>query len=260
MLQCNHTAQPLRVKPFGVSMRLALALFLALATPAMADMTDAERTAFRAEVRAYLMENPEVLAEAMNELQARQDAAAAQADLKLVADNKAAIFDDGVSWVGGNPNGDVTIVEFMDYRCGYCRKAFSEVDELVKSDGNIRFVVKEFPILGEQSLLSSQFAIAVRQLHGDAAYLNAHNALISLRGDATPQSLGLLAADLGLDPAPIIAAMASPAVKAVIDANHALGGTMQIDGTPTFIVDGTMLRGYLPLDDMRKVVAEERKG
>jgi protein-disulfide isomerase len=241
-------------------MRLAFALTALLATPAMADMTDAERLAFRAEVRAYLLENPEVLAEAMNELQTRQDAAAAQADLKLVADNKDAIFNDGTSWVGGNPNGDITVVEFMDYRCGYCRKAFSEVDELVKSDGNIRFVVKEFPILGEQSLLSSQFAIAVKRLHGADAYLNAHNALISLRGDATTETLGQLATDLGLNADAILIAMASPEVKAEIDANHALGQTMQINGTPTFIVDDTMLRGYLPLDDMRTVVADARKG
>ena len=68
--------------------------------------------------------------------------------------------------VGGNPEGDLTLVEFMDYRCGYCRKAYNEVEELIKTDGNIRFVVKEFPILGEASMLSSQFAIAVRQLHG----------------------------------------------------------------------------------------------
>ncbi len=241
-------------------MRLALALLLALATPAMADMTAAERDAFRAEVRAYLLENPEVLAEAMTELQVRQDAAAAQADLQLVVDNKDAIFNDGTSWVGGNPNGDITVVEFMDYRCGYCRKSFSEVAELVKSDGNIRFVVKEFPILGEQSLLSTQFTIAVKRLYGPAAYENAHNALMTLRGDATTATLSQLATDLGHDAPGLMIAMASPEVRAEIDANHALGQTMQINGTPTFIIQNQMLRGYVPLQDMRTIVADERKG
>jgi protein-disulfide isomerase len=241
-------------------MRLALAFAALLATPAVAEMTDAERQAFRDEVRAYLLENPEVLVEALDEYQLRQEALAAQADAQLLTENKDAIFNDGVSWVGGNPDGDVTVVEFMDYRCGYCRKAFSEIEELVKSDGNIRFIVKEFPILGEQSLLSSQFAIAVRRLHGPDAYKIAHDALVSLRGDATPETLSQLATDLGHEPQAILAAMATPEVRAEIQANHALGQTMQINGTPTFIVDGTLLRGYVPLEDMRSIVADERAG
>jgi protein-disulfide isomerase len=241
-------------------MRLALAFAALLATPAVAEMTDAERQTFRDEVRAYLLENPEVLVEALDEYQLRQAALAAQADAQLLTENKDAIFNDGVSWVGGNPDGDVTVVEFMDYRCGYCRKAFSEIEELVKSDGNIRFIVKEFPILGEQSLLSAQFAIAVRRLHGPDAYKIAHDALVSLRGDATPETLSQLATDLGHEPQAILAAMETPEVRAEIQANHALGQTMQINGTPTFIVDDTLLRGYVPLEDMRSIVADERAG
>ncbi len=181
----------------------AAALAFALAAPAFATdlgaMTDAEKQAFRAEVKAYLLENPEVLVEAMNVLNARQAAADAQNDATLVKTNADAIFNDPASWVGGNPEGDITLVEFTDYRCGYCRKAYDEVSELVKSDGNIRFIVKEFPILGEASLTSARFAIAVRQIAGDAAYKQAHDALITLRGDPTPETLGRLATELGLD-------------------------------------------------------------
>ena len=223
-------------------------------------MTDAERLAFRAEVRAYLLENPEVLTEAIAILEGRQAAAEVARDVTLLADNKAAIFDDGQSWVGGNPDGDITIVEFMDYRCGYCRKAWSEVDELVSSDGNIRFVVKEFPILGEASDLSSRFAIATLQLAGPAAYKRAHDALITLRGEATKPVLERLAGDLGLDAPAIMARMAAPEVTAVIQANHALASTLDISGTPTFVVQGTMLRGYVPLEDMRQIVKDQRKG
>jgi protein-disulfide isomerase len=169
-------------------MRLALAaaLMATAATPALAgglgDMTEEERAAFRDEVRAYLLENPEVIVEAMTELQLREDGRRrprpADAGRQQGRD-----LPDEADWVGGNPEGDITLVEFMDYRCGYCRKAYQEVEELVKTDGNIRFVLKEFPILGEESLLSSQFAIAVRLLHGDAAYKTAHDALIALRGE-----------------------------------------------------------------------------
>jgi protein-disulfide isomerase len=238
--------------------RTALALALSLAPlTAAAEMTDAERKAFRAEVRAYLLENPEVLMEAIGILEERQAQAEAAADLAYVADNRAAIFEDGHSWVGGNPQGDVTVVEFIDYRCGYCRRANAEVEELVRSDGNIRFVVKEFPILGPESDVSARFAVAVLQLH-PGRYEEAHDRLIALRGEATRDSMGRLAQDMGLDPAPLLARMQAPEVTAVIQSNHALADRMQISGTPTFVIGGRMLRGYVPLEGMRAIVAEER--
>ena len=137
---------------------IPLALIACLATPAfgfdIASMSIAEREAFRAEVRAYLLDNPEVLTEAIDVLQGRQAEAAAQGDLALVKANAADLFEDGYSYVGGNPDGDLNVVEFLDYRCGYCKKAHAEVEALVETDGNIRYVVKEFPILGDQSVLS----------------------------------------------------------------------------------------------------------
>ncbi|MEH6776198.1 MAG: thioredoxin domain-containing protein, partial [Cereibacter changlensis] len=128
---------------------LIAALLATTAPLAAQEMTDAERSAFRAEVRAYLVENPEVLIEAMTALEAKQQADQANNDLALLRDNAEEIFNDPASWAGGNLEGDITLVEFVDYRCGYCRKAHDEVAELVKSDGNIRFVLKEYPILGE---------------------------------------------------------------------------------------------------------------
>ena len=249
-------------------MRLSLAALLTsvalLSTPALAggleDMTPAERTAFQAEVKAYLLANPEVIVDAMGVLQSREDSAAASRDQQILTDNKALIFNDAASWVGGNPDGDVTVVEFMDYRCGYCRKAYQEVEDLVKSDGNIRLVLKEYPILGEDSVTSARFAISVLQLHGPDAYKKAHDALITLRGTPDAATLTRLATDLGLDAQPVIDRMGSDEVTQVIASNQALGDSMAISGTPTFVIDGTMLRGYLPLDGMRQVVADERQG
>lgn len=238
----------------------ALALSCLMAVPAAAEMSAAEREALRAEIRAYLLENPEVLVEAMDELQSRQDQQAAQRDLAMLRDNASIIYNDPNSWVGGNPDGDITIVEFVDYRCSYCRKAHDEVAELIKSDGNIRFVLKEFPILGEQSLISSRFAISVRALYGDDAYKAAHDKLITLRGDATPETLARLASDLGHDPAAIAAQMEKPEVMDIIRANHDLGTLMEINGTPTFVVDQTMVRGYVPLEGMRQIVKGQREG
>jgi protein-disulfide isomerase len=244
---------------------LRLAATTALATalavlPVQAEMTADERADLRDEIRAYLLENPEVLVEAMNELQEREAVAAIERDAQIVNARSDNLFSSPDDWAGGNLEGDVTLVEFMDYRCSYCRKAHDEVAELVKSDGNIRLVVKEFPILGEASLLSSQFAIAVRLLHGDDAYKAAHDGLIALRGEPSPETLGRLATDLGHDPAPILAKMAAEEVTAVIAANHALAEEMEISGTPTFVLKNQMLRGYVPLEDMRGIVAEVRAG
>lgn len=232
----------------------------ALAQTASATMTEAERQAFRAEVRAYLLENPEVLLEAIAILEDRQAAAEGANDAALIEANRAAIFDDPASWTGGNPQGDITVVEFMDYRCGYCRKAFEEVETLVREDGNIRFVVKEFPILGEESELSSRFAVATLQLAGPEVYKRAHDALITLRGTVTPEALDRLAGDLGLDATAIRARMGEAEVSSVIARNRALAETLKINGTPTFVIDGVMLRGYVPLDGMRQIVDEARQG
>jgi protein-disulfide isomerase len=230
-----------------------------LAHPVQAEMTTEERDALRAEIRTYLLENPEVLVEAMSVLQEREAVAALERDAMLVQTKAADIFASPTDWVGGNLQGDITLVEFMDYRCSYCRKAHDEVQELVKSDGNIRYVIKEFPILGEGSLLSSQFAIAVRLLHGDDAYKAAHDALITLRGEPSGETLGRLASDLGHDPAPILEKMGTEEVKSIITANHALADAMEISGTPTFVLKGQMLRGYVPLEEMRAIVADARK-
>lgn len=243
---------------------LLAASALCLASPALAfdpaAMTAPEREAFRAEVRAYLIENPEVLAEAIGVLEERRIAAEAAGEAEMLLANAERIYNDPADWSGGNPEGDVTVVEFTDYRCGYCRKAHDEVAELVASDGNIRLVIKEFPILGDASLASSRFAIAARQLGGDAAYKAAHDALIALRGEPDERSLTRLAGELGLDAAAVLERMDSPEVTAVIAANHELGMALQVNGTPTFIVNGTLVRGYLPLEEMRAVVADARAG
>lgn len=245
-------------------MRRLLPLILAagLAAPAVADvaeMSDAERQAFRAEVRDYLMDNPEVLMEAMRVLEERQAAAQAASDEELVADNATALFDDGTSWVGGNPDGDITMVEFLDYRCGYCRRAHPEVTDLIETDGDIRLIVKEFPILGEQSVMASRFAIATRNVAGDAAYQEVHDALMELRADVTEPALERIADSLDLDGDTILAAMDAPEVGAEIEANYELARTMGISGTPTFVIGDQMLRGYLPLEQMMQIVDTERE-
>ncbi len=240
------------------------ALLIGLAAPAAAfdltAMSDAERQAFRDEVRAYLLDNPEVLMEAIGVLEQRQAEAQSGNDKALIQANAEAIFEDGHSWIGGNPDGDVTVVEFLDYQCGYCKKAFPEVAQLLESDGDIRLIVKEFPILGEASVMASRFAIAVKQVAGDDAYGEIHDALMEFRGEISEESLTTLAESQGLDATAIMAEMESEAVSQVIAENRALAQRLQINGTPGFVIGDQMLRGYVPLEGMQQVVSEARAG
>ena len=241
----------------------ALAATAALSLPAqaldLAGMTDAERQAFRSEIRAYLLENPEVIMEAVAELEKKQAAAQTANDSALVVTNHDEIFNDGVSYIDGNPDGDVTFVEFVDYKCGYCRKAFPELKALLEADGNIRIIYKEFPILGPESDLASRFAISAQIIGGDEAYGPLHDALMTMRANVTEDSLASVADELGLDSAAILAGMSDPQVVKIIDANHDLASRLQITGTPTFVAGEQMIRGYVPLDGMTQIVAELRE-
>ncbi len=221
-----------------------------------AAMTD--DAAFGERVRSYLMQNPEVIFEAAAVMEQRQQDLQSANDEDLIAQHASAIFDDGQSWVGGNPEGDVTIVEFMDYRCGYCRRAFPEVEELIAADGNIRIIVKEFPILGEESTVAARFAIAAKQQLGDEAYKAIHDAMMTYKGDMAVPALARLAEALELDAEAITAHMNDDAVNQVIADNRALGQALQISGTPSFIMQDQILRGYIPLEGMQEIVEDIR--
>ena len=216
-------------------------------------MSDAEKAEFGAQVRDYLLENPEVIVEAITILEQRQAAAGAQADKTLVAENADELFNDGYSWVGGNPDGDITLVEFMDYRCGYCRRAVPEVASLLAEDGNIRLVIKELPILGDASVTSARFAVATKQVAGDDAYKQVHDALLEFSGDVSDVTLRRISDGLGLDSDAILAAMDSDDVSEEINRTRALAQRMNISGTPSFVLGTEMLRGYLPADQMQEI-------
>lgn len=218
----------------------------------------ADQAAFRAEVRSYLLDNPEVIMEAVQVLEARQAEAQAQNDTDRVSSVIEQLHNADFAWETGNPDGDVVMVEFMDYRCTYCRRAHAEVYELIETDGNIRLVVIELPILGDASVVSSRFAISVLQLAGSEAYQTAHDALMTLRGEPDAATLSQLAVEMGLEPEVILAHADSDDVTAVIAAGHQLAGALDIQGTPSFVLNDQMIRGYLPLDAMRAAVADLR--
>ena len=222
-------------------------------------MSDDEREVFRSEIREYLLENPEVLMEAIAVLEERRNQGAQAAEVAMLEDNRQDIFNDGYSFVGGNPDGDVTIVEFLDYRCSFCKRAFPSVEELIASDGNIRFIVKEFPILGEASVLGSRYAIATKRIEGDDAYKVAHDALMILRGNLNEAALTRISDENGFDHDAIVAEMNSEDITEIIASNRALGNRLEIQGTPSFVMGDTFVRGFVELDQMRAIVAAVRQ-
>lgn len=242
----------------------ALALGLLAAPVAQAqgfdfdNLSPEDRAAFGAQVRAYLMENPQVIMDAVAELERMQAAQQENRDAERLATYADQLENDGYSWIGGNPEGSVTVIEFMDYRCGYCRKAAPEVEALVETDDDIRLIVKEFPILGEASMVSSRFAIATKIVAGDEAYKDVHDGLIALEGNPGEPQLRRLASTLNLDADAIIAEMNSDEVTRRIEETRELAMALEINGTPSFVFGDTMVRGYAPLDTMMQIVDQER--
>jgi protein-disulfide isomerase len=237
----------------------ALLLLATLPTgPGRAEMTAAEREAFRAEVRAYLLEHPEILSEMVAVIEERQRAATAALDDERIAAQAATIFDDGFSFVGGNPDGDVTVVEFIDYQCGFCRRAHPDVAALIAADGGIRWIVKELPILGPASEHAARAAVATLIAAGPEAYARVSDGLLRLEGPVTEAAVEAVVAAAGVDPAAVRAGLDDPEVTRRLDATRALAVELGIEGTPSFVLGARMLRGYAPVEAMRALVAEAR--
>ena len=214
-----------------------------------------DQAAFEAAVRAYLMERPEVIMEALEVLEQRQEAEREARRVAALEAGAAELFDNPATPVVGNPDGDVTLVEFFDYRCGYCRGMAEELMELVDSDGNIRVVMMEFPILGPESLFAARAALAARQ---QDAYDAMHRALMIKPGQVTPASVLATAEELGLDVAKLQADMKSSEVDEVIRTSHRLAGELDINGTPAFVIGRRIIPGAVGVETLKGLIEEQR--
>ncbi|RPE71739.1 protein-disulfide isomerase [Pacificibacter maritimus] len=246
------------LKTLGATALVSLTVMGEAYSSDLTDMSDKDRAAFRAEVRAYLLDNPEVLMEAISVLEDRNAEKAEASDRDLILSHAEALFTSPNDLILGNPDGDITIVEFLDYRCGYCKKAHPDMTALLKNDGNIKMIVKEFPILGEASVLASRFAIAVHLVAGDEAYSDVYENLMSGGSNVTEGSLKRLLRGTDIDVDAVMARINTDEVSNIIAQNHALGQAMQINGTPAFVMQSEVIRGYVPYDSMVEIVAELR--
>ena len=217
----------------------------------------AHKAEFEKIVRDYILRNPEIVAEAIQILRAKKKVAEATADKEYLASNRATLISDPASPVGGNPKGDVTIVEFFDYRCGVCKRIYPIVDELVRTDKNIRHVYKDWPILGPNSVLAARAAIAT---HKQGKYLSFHKVMIEAKSDFGEGTIMAIAQSVGLDAARLRKDMRSPETSAIFGKNYALAEKLKLNGTPSFVIGDTLLRGGggRDLESLRVLVAEAR--
>jgi len=237
----------------------AAALFFAYALPAAAatGFTDAQKQEIGGIVRDYLLANPEVLLEVSRELEARQKLAETEQRKSAMTANADAIFRSPHDHVAGNPDGDVTLVEFFDYNCGWCKKGLPEVVNLIEQDKNLRVVLKEFPIFGGDSDYAARAAIAAKK---QGKYWELHTALLSHEGKVTSAVVDEIAAAQGLDVAKLKADMELPEVAEAIQANQALAQALAVNGTPAFIIDTQLTPGYLPAADLMAAITAVREG
>jgi protein-disulfide isomerase len=237
--------------PFAaLALACAFAASVPLCTTKAAEFSSSQRQAIEAIIRDYLMQNPDVLIEA---LRTAEDAKGKQ----TLSDRRAEIFNDPATPVGGNPHGDVSIVEFFDYRCPYCKQVQPALETLLGHDPKLRFVYKEMPVLGPSSVVAAHAALAAR-LQGK--YEPFHNAMMATKGQISEDVVYRVAGSVGLDVERLKRDMASPEIDQAVKANLALAEALDIRGTPGFIIGDHIIPGAIELDSLKDLIAESRKG
>jgi protein-disulfide isomerase len=239
----------------------AVSLAFAGSAPVLADSfsTD-QREEIGTIIKDYLLSHPEVMQDVMAELEKRQQSADAEKHRAAVAENKTALFSSPHQVVLGNPQGNVTMVEFFDYNCGYCKRAMADMLDLIKADGNLKFVLKEFPVLGEGSVEAARVAVAARMQDGTGKkYIEFHQKLLGGRGAADKMRALAVAKEVGFDMPRLERDMGSDEVKKTIEENMKLAEALGVSGTPSYVVGEEVVVGAVGLDSLREKIGAERK-
>jgi protein-disulfide isomerase len=247
---------------FKVLAGAGAAALLMLAPPVAAQEFSApQKSEIERIVRDYLVNHPEVLQEAIAELEKRQAAADLEKTKAAVTGNAATLFNSARQVVLGNPKGNVTMVEFFDYNCGYCKRAMADMLDLLKNDPNLKVVLKEFPVLGAGSVEAAKVAVAVRMQDKDGKkYIEFHQKLLGGRGQADKARALAVAKEVGLDVKRIEADMESDEAKVSLEESLKLGEQLGLNGTPSYVVGSDVVVGAVGLDALRTKVSTARCG
>jgi len=207
-------------------------------------------------VREYLLREPEIIYQALEELQRREQVAAAERQRQAVIAHREQLLNDPASPVAGNPEGDVTLVEFFDYRCQFCRRVVSSMRALLEEDDDLRIVFKELPVLGEDSVRAARAALASRRQDG---YVPFHFALMQANHFSEAAILEL-AASLGLDARQLARDMHAPEIQRAIEDNYQLASRLGVEGTPAFVIGDRLIPGAVGKDRLEELIEEARAG
>lgn len=244
----------------ALKMTVSAALLALLAVmPAGAQEKPLDRAAIEGIVKDYILKNPEIIQEALVELERRQKEAETAAVQKLTSDPKSRLYVSEHHTVVGNPNGNVTLVEFFDYNCGYCKRGLVDVQKLIDSDKNVKVILKEFPILAPGSRDASVVALALREQFGPDKLWAFHAKLMATKGTIGKEQALAVAKELGADNAKLEGAMASPRIGAALEESKLLAEALNINGTPSYIVANDLIVGARGYDLLASHVANFRK-
>lgn len=238
---------------------LAALAVAAITAPVQAQQTidPSQKDAIEQIVRDYLRAHPEVVVEALDAYQAKQEAEQRNAQAMALTSRADEIFRSAASPVIGNAEGDVTLVEFFDYQCGYCKRAQPDLERLLTTDGGLRVVLKEFPILGPASLTAARASLAAQK---QDKYLDFHTRLMGFKGQLTDDVIYTAAEQAGLDVGQLKQDMDDPAVAAELSANMDLAQALGIQGTPAFVVNDRVIPGAVGFDALKREIDKERAG
>ena len=255
------------MRKFGMLARLVLGrlsiglalLPLVMVTPVQAeDALNADQVeAVETLIHDYIMDHPEIILEAVKAMRAREEAAVKASAKQALLARRGELIDDAAAPVAGNPDGDVTLIEFFNYRCGYCKASLTVVRQILREDPDLRVVFKEFPILSKESRIAARAALAAER---QGRYFEFHNALMGARGSYSMDHILEIAEEVGLDIDRLVEDMKDPAIESAIGANADLARALGITGTPTFIVGDQLHPGGLDIKTLRALIERQRTG
>lgn len=229
---------------------------VALLRGGMDSVPPGETAATEEMIRTLLREHPEIVGEALQAVMEKRRLAEEERQRLNIRVKGRELNEDPGSVVGGNPAGDISMVEFFDYNCPYCRSSHESVSTMVAEDGNIRFVYKEYPILGDSSVIAASAALAARK---QDKYIAFHNALMTHKGRLNKVAVMAVAEATGLDVAQLKRDMTDPEIAAILSRTRTLAGALEITGTPAYVIGDRLVPGAVDAASFKALIAELRK-
>ena len=233
---------------------VVILLSIIFASSALAQNAKTDQNTFNDSLEKYILANPEIILESLKRYEEKIAVTSETLEQKIIENELKTLKLKRSSYIGGNPDGPITMIEFIDYKCGYCKRAHEQIVTLLETNSEIRFVVKEFPILGAESEIASKASIAILLYQGGEVYKAFTEKLLKFNGTINMELIQKLIESVGGEPNDIRKQMRSKAVYEVIKSNYALATKLKIRGTPTFIIGTKIVRGYKDIETLQNII------